>query len=301
MNSQEKPFIIFLHIHKTGGLTLQRILRQKYAPDIAQRGYGFLKNIWSSNDHEIYSDLESCLKARKTEDRYFAGHINFGVHELLPKPYTYITILREPISRLISLYFYSVKETNSYYHSVAKKYSGLEDFLLHSNLLELDNGQLRFIYGGSKDHFIDRTPFGQCTEAMLEQAKKNIEESFSLVGIMEKYDESMLLLKQILNWNSCFYIRRNTSKSDNSYKSIDPKILNELVTRNSLDIQLYKFAKDRLEKKIQTQSFAFEEDLYQFKKMNKFYNSYAAPMYNIYEQAKFTAKKSIASWANINS
>lgn len=294
MNNQANSFIIFLHIHKTGGLTLQRILRQKYAPNTAQRGYRFLRNTLSSNEHEVYSDLESCLKAKKAEDLYFAGHINFGVHELLPKPYTYITILREPVSRLISLYYYSVKETNSYYHSVAKKYSCLEDFLLHSNLLELDNGQLRFIYGGGKDYFINRTPFGECTGAMLEQAKKNIEDNFSLVGIMERYDESMLLLKKILNWNNCFYLRRNTNKTDTSYKNIDSKILDKLARRNSLDIQLYEFAKKRLENQIQILTIDFEEELYQFKKMNSLYNNYAAPIYNIYEQGKLLAKKSLA-------
>jgi hypothetical protein len=162
-----QKFLVFLHIQKTGGITLQRILRRKLGASLLQRGVQLISNSTQP------ANLEAVLKAKRPEDRYFIGHVCFGVHRFLPEPYTYATFLREPVSRIISLYTYSRSNPTAYYHKQAVNKT-LEEFALKTPLLELDNGQVRFLAGDPQDLFINRTPVGQCTSELLETVLINL-------------------------------------------------------------------------------------------------------------------------------
>ena len=46
--------------------------------------------------------------ARLRKTRMFKGHMLFGLHEILPQPSTYITVLRDPVDRgSFGLLFYA--------------------------------------------------------------------------------------------------------------------------------------------------------------------------------------------------
>ena len=36
----------------------------------------------------------------------FKGHMLFGLHAILPQPATYITVVREPVDRVISSFYF---------------------------------------------------------------------------------------------------------------------------------------------------------------------------------------------------
>ncbi|WP_255348285.1 sulfotransferase family 2 domain-containing protein [Halothece sp. PCC 7418] len=202
-------------MQKTAGITLQRMLRSRYGPHLLQRTKNLIQEKLNSSPDPV--SLKKRLSSITMQDQYFMGHFCYGIHKFLPYPYTYITFLREPISRLLSLYRYSKLNSSAYYHGLARNASPKE-FFFESNLMELDNGMLRFILGNPPDYgdlFINRTPVGKCNEDMLKQAKQNIENEFSFVGIVEKFDESVLLLKKQLNWKNPYYLRRNTYKNTN--------------------------------------------------------------------------------------
>src|SRR5690606_34597193 len=101
-----KPFFrkkqgphIFLHIHKCGGTSLMNCLDANYKKDNI-----FVIN--GSNYRESYAAFKNLdSKKRKSLD-LLRGHHFYGSHEYLRDSATYFTMLREPISRLISLYNY---------------------------------------------------------------------------------------------------------------------------------------------------------------------------------------------------
>jgi hypothetical protein len=73
---------------------------------------------------------------------------------------------------------------------------------------ELDNGQTRLIAG-----IDDKIPFGKCTREILDLAIKNIEEYFAVVGILDKFNETILLLKKVFNWYRLpLYRKANVTK-----------------------------------------------------------------------------------------
>src|SRR5438105_758705 len=83
--------------------------------------------------------LRKLSKERLRKIRVFKGHMLFGLHEVLPQPATYITVLRDPIERTLSAYYFmrSYKLHPMYWKFKREKWT-LEDFV---NRLPRENVQ----------------------------------------------------------------------------------------------------------------------------------------------------------------
>src|SRR6516162_400599 len=90
--------LLFLHIHKTAGTTLHRIIEREYNPFYIYTIEG--GRIEWSVDH-----LKKLPLHRRAALQVVKGHMSFGLHEYLPQPSTYITFLRDPVERCISSYY----------------------------------------------------------------------------------------------------------------------------------------------------------------------------------------------------
>lgn len=281
--SEKDKFIIFLHIQKTGGITLQRVFRRKLGQPLFKR----LINLAGKKNHQPQTVIEE-LQAKTVESRYVIGHFCYGIDQYLPKPSTYMAFLREPVSRVISLYDYSKGNSTAYYHQQAISKS-LEDFVLNTDLMELDNGQVRFIAGDKQDYFINRTPCGAVDQSLLEQAINNIEKKFSFVGLTEYFDPSMLLLKELMGWSSCLYLRRNiTSKQEKTVVSQELK--DKIKEKNHLDVALYEYVEKRLKLQLQQAGLDQAEVIQKFKKNNLRFNQFFGPIYDGYDFGKALIK-----------
>jgi hypothetical protein len=276
--SAERPFLIFIHIQKTGGITFQRILRRNFGPSMPRRVIQLLKH-----DNKSYGSLLEAMQAKSGRDSYFAGHICYGAHRHLPQPYTYLCFLREPLQRLISLYNFSRFNRSAYYHEQAAKMSP-DEFFRHSGLMELDNGQVRFIAGSEDDLFINRTPFGDCGPALLARAYQNIERDFAFVGITEQFDASLLLMRARIRLRKLMYLRRNTLGPRQAIMPSDACIsyLSEL---NRFDTELYQKMRERLDV-LMAGSQNFSRQLENFKLLNSIFQAAALPAYNQYDRLK---------------
>src|SRR6266446_2537386 len=82
--------IIFVHMFKSGGNTLNRIMDWEYNP----------LRIFSVNGRYCrwaYKKLTECPAAMLAGIQVFRGHMPFGLHKLLPQESTYITLQRDPV------------------------------------------------------------------------------------------------------------------------------------------------------------------------------------------------------------
>lgn len=271
-------FVIFLHIQKTGGITIQRVFRRKLGKSLFHR----LINLGS--EPEKNTAIEKMLSNKTFKDRYLIGHFCYGIDRYLPQPSTYMAFLREPVSRIISLYHYSKNNSTAYYHQHAVEKS-LEDFALNTPLMELDNGQVRFIAGDPKDYFINRTPIGHCNDNLLEQAKSNLNNNFSFVGITEEFDRSLLLLKKIMKWQNCYYLRKNSAKSK-SKEFVSQELKDKIARKNYLDILLYQYAKELLFDRLKQYNLDGNNELQNFQKYNFVFNQVLSSPYDVYDRAK---------------
>ncbi|MEO5579030.1 MAG: hypothetical protein ABIR58_00110 [Gemmatimonadaceae bacterium] len=71
----------------------------------------------------------------------------------------------------------------------------LHDFVTNPPFREVDNDQTRRIAG-------EEPPLGRCTSAMFELAKQNLRRHFRVVGVTDRFDETLLLMKQAFGWTN---------------------------------------------------------------------------------------------------
>lgn len=248
--------LIYIHIPKTGGSTLQGIINREY-------GIKNVFNVKSNRQTKSYIDLS--IEDKK---KYYIlkGHMAFGHHKSFPEPnkVSYFTMLRHPVKRIISNYYFILKQENHRLHKtlVEGNYT-LKKYVESGIIANTENAQVRLLSDN-----ID-APHGGCTKAMLSIAKQNIIDRFSVAGINELFDESLLLLQQHYNWKTPYYTRKNVTGHGVSVKDLDKETLQTIEKFNALDIELYDWAKTRLKKQIEERGDSFQQELNAFKKKNK--------------------------------
>src|SRR5579871_2524947 len=99
--------LIFLHVPKAGGSTLHRILEREYSGrTVRETRFGA----------EAEAELAGLTVAERNEVALLKGHMHFGLHELFPRPTTYVTFLREPVARIVSHYYYVRSHPDHFLH-----------------------------------------------------------------------------------------------------------------------------------------------------------------------------------------
>ncbi len=266
-NKSPAQTLIFLHIPKTAGTTLHQIMDRHYSIDQ-------IYWVQATQVAESITAFKNFPEEKRRQFKLIKGHMGFGLHQVVAQPCTYFTLLRDPVKRIISHYYHVLRTPNHYLHQiVTEDKMDLKTFVSSGISLELDNGQTRLIAAanGDEDESIE---FGCASTELLETAKQHLQEHFSVVGIMEEFDRTLLLLQKKLGWQNILYARKNTGQNKNSQKpDISADTLAAIQQQNSLDIELYKFAKHLLNQQVKAQSASFEQELKAFQNMNQSYGS----------------------------
>jgi hypothetical protein len=260
-HANQEQVLIFLHIPKAAGSTLRRIIEKQYEPSTI-----FTIPSFYSSKEEFRQVAEFQLK----EIKVLKGHMFFGLHEVLPKPSTYITLLRDPVERIISHYYYVLRNPSHYlYKDVKSKNMSLKEYASSGLSVELDNGQTRLISGFN---FPDHSQ--PASQEMLEVAKQNLKLHFAVVGIAEEFNKTLIILKKEFGWKMHFYVKENTTKNRPMKERISKETLDVIRNYNELDIELYRYAKDIFEDLVNQQDASFEREIKVFNLLNGVYQSY---------------------------
>jgi hypothetical protein len=246
----------FIHIPKTAGTTLHRIIDRQYP----RRARHFVYH-----HHQGVQELKEMSHAQRTELRMVRGHIPYGLHEFLPRPVKYFTILRDPVERVISYYYYVQREPEHYRYDYANAPGmTIKRYLEEHTSLQTDNMQTRLVSGIWTD-----VGYGECTPAMLEQAKENLAERIAVVGLTEQFDETLLLLQRAFGWRSVYYHWHNVTQGRPRRASLSPDALDVIAAHNQLDVELYSFGRKLFEKQVRDQGPSFAQDVERFRAGNR--------------------------------
>ncbi len=225
--------LIYLHIPKTAGTTLNSILKREY-------GKKRTITIDQADFQKSVSELgESTLKSRRKGMLINVEHSAFGIHRSISCPSTYVTILRDPIARVISHYYYvrAVKD-NSLHDFIESRHMSLEEFVTSGLTRETDNGQIRQLTDAYD------VPFGQCTDTLLNQAIDNINNHFSFVGLTEFFDQSLISMCELYGWRKYpVYVKRLRNKNKPIVSAIPDRTIEIIRKQNDLDCRLYYYVK----------------------------------------------------------
>jgi len=238
----DREALIFLHIPKTAGTTLNRIIERQYSPFA----------IFTMDPHRIRATAErfkQLPEARRRRLQVVRGHLFYGIHEFLPQGATYITMLREPVARLLSSYYFVLRRPlNPLHRKFKRERLGVEDCI--RLFPDRNNTQCRFI-AGVKDTAI-------ADERLLDMAKENLTKSFSVVGICERFEESLILISKTFGWAISAYENHKVAKIR---PMVEAKLVDLVSEHNRLDVELYEFGKKLFEQSLRKNEDAVREGL----------------------------------------
>jgi len=117
----------------------------------------------------------------------------------------------------------------------------LEDFVRRS---PRENVQCKIIAGAEYAK--------PCTAEICERAKENLGRYFSVVGLFERFEESLALMKLRFGWKLQRYSSFNVTRTRPRKADIPQSTLDLIAEKNSLDISLYNCAANLFETAVKT-------------------------------------------------
>lgn len=233
--------LCFVHIPKTGGTSLKNYLDQFF-------------------DNEKICPFDQSTELHKTTSEQLAGydfirgHINGHIaYRLLKDRYNYVTVIRHPVERVISNYFFHRNEDDSVvdderqmptrreYVRLAKELT-LRDFITSNNKLisqQVSNGLIRWLFGGN---VVDRF---SGTDLVLLAYQKMLQQ-YACVGLLEDLPNFTYQLETTLGLRGEKEIgMKNVGKKDGEIDRAEIEAI--LLERNMEEMMLYTTIKKHIE------------------------------------------------------
>lgn len=208
----------FSHIPKTAGTSLNYLLRRYYGPKLLAvdpRKKGAYTQLDLKKDLKLFKNIQCITSHRLKPFMPFDQELQW------------FTFMRNPEKRFISQYIHQQTGKVEQYKM---------DIFAWSKKFKRSNWHTKWIAG----------------EEDLEAAKQIIEEKNIFVGLTERFDESILLMKKALNmegadlrYGSRRMVVRNTTIKDEIINNYD-KYKELILEQNEKDIALYNYVSDHV-------------------------------------------------------
>lgn len=213
---------IFLHIPKTAGTSIEKILKSKWEKKI---NYG---RVHIMNMKEI----KQIINNRDDNNTILHGHISVDELKIFKIPLkNMFTVIRNPIKRCISWYYYVDKGNKLFNRKIP-----ISLFFSTLNNQIIQNCYNRMTY--QLGNYAKITKRNRNIKKVFELAKKNIDK-FKFVIVFENLNEDIEKYLDIKKLP-----KKNITKK---YKDItDKRVINKIIKWNIYDIKLYNYALDKL-------------------------------------------------------
>lgn len=254
-NSQT-PVTIFVHVPKTAGTALDRVVERSYRQDQ-------LYSLRMKRPEFYRDDIARVAREKPQTLRFISGHAPYGLHELLPGPTRYITILRDPVERLVSFYHYARKMPK--HHLYEELTSGGMNIVGLAR--RIANQQVRYLSGRLA---------GVPDEADFARAKENLDRSFIVAGLTERFDETLAMFQLKLGWPLRGYTRENVNVAKPKSSILTADELKEIRSCHEMDCEIYESVSKRFAAQVEEEGEAFRLQVKNLGKASKRAQFFAA-------------------------
>jgi hypothetical protein len=243
VTSESQPVLVHIHIPKTAGSALRRLIARQYG-DRFQKA----PNVFTHPD--VAEQRLRAIVDAGPRPLAIAGHVVFGLRDVLPADSRFVTVLRDPVERTLSHYGYLVapRDPVARQHGLLSRETRyrpeltLEECLADARYLP-DNLQTRMIV-------CRRSPFDDLPSDALTQAKEHLQTGFAFVGVTERFDELAALLTTSLGWRSRIPTRARVGELRPDRSSLTAAERRAVAAHNALDLELYAHASELQERAV---------------------------------------------------
>jgi hypothetical protein len=177
--------------------------------------------------------FQALPEPQRQQFRVIQGHVPFGLYGYQTAPVHYITMLRHPVQRVISSYFWILRQPKNNHHSIVNRMT-LEEFAM-SDLDVAVNQQTRFISG----------EINYNNAQALETAISNLEFNFAAFGIQDFFQESLLLFSKRFGWKIPPYSNMVANQTESTRVDQSHPVWPTIEERNRHDMELYTRAREK--------------------------------------------------------
>jgi hypothetical protein len=244
--------LVFLHLPKTGGTTLHHHFSTHFTPE--------------ETCPERHSNLKSYNVDELRQWRFFSGHFNADEIRQIPRPLFVVTVLRDPIDRLLSNYYFWKRhkvdyiEQNGLVALQITKNGSLLDFLQsdHPHIFQHTVNFMTTRLAGdvlsTPDGYAliqDSEQVGWLSEAQLvNRALKSIL-SFDVIGDISQLTDIYARVAEVFGMSPLTeVVRLNTREDEHELmdpctpEPITPETLSLLEEKTRLDRVVYELSRE---------------------------------------------------------
>lgn len=226
-----KP-ILFDHLPKCGGNSINHYLEQNYPKRLVFRTDG-------KNPQYSVRNFKDLPLDQRLQYQLIIGHCAHELKDYVhPKAFK-VTVLREPVDRIVSHYFYVKRNPHHYLHKrVVGENIGLAEYTLKDLSLELTNFYTSHFSGISSDAVSQNPP-----EA-ISIAVKNILTSYNLIGFQDNIQEFIEKIRLVCKLPSSLPLGRiNATDKRKHLDDLSEKEVLNISSTNAADIEFFKLVK----------------------------------------------------------
>jgi hypothetical protein len=233
MNTDVKPSkverrLLFDHLPKCGGMTVDKNLIQAYPSEL----------VFTTSGGNLFGKVNE-FKNLSQEVRWrfelISGHLTNELVDYVHPATLNITMLREPIDRIISFFKHAIRTESHYLHEfiLSNKLSNLDFEIVPT--IEVRNWYVHHFSAWTKEEVVTSP------KESLEAAYKNILANYKVIGFQDKMDFFLNYLEKEfeleLNYKKSF---RNKSPKSDPEIIFDEDFKKKITEANSLDIELFE-------------------------------------------------------------
>lgn len=220
--------LVFTHIPRTAGTSIrayisQRIQRFKFIDGFSELSF--------MNDEEI------------NKFDFIATHCGYGLFNRIRKDHKKLIILREPVERILSHYYYlrELKDNVSYSSHYAKNLS-VEDFIMEENpavSVAIENTQTWHLLDDKNLHFRNRHK-KLSDQQKIDIALQNLEK-YDFVGFTDRIGGLFTTLCNFYGWpiGPFPHLAQSNKRSGSN---VDRSVIEKINAKVALDLVLYRKA-----------------------------------------------------------